>query len=1122
MKTANPKHMVCGLPQLLGWSGLLCSGVVAASTLTVVDNFTGTTNSVNWYAYGSLTASQTTTNTSSPGACLTAGSTTAGSSGAASSTSAGIIPACGSGSGGTTGTIPDASGKGALRLTNNKNYQTGGIIYAGDSNGYAFPANTGINATWTSYSYGGSGADGLSFFLLSSAQKITAPSSLGANGGSLGYSCSNQSGNATNKTMTGYGSTGIHNGYLAIGMDEFGNFSNKSDNTASGSSTGQTAGAIAIRGKGDISNDSYSSYNSSSIISMCNSGAISTTTTTGSGHNAKTTTTTTSIDDYPFYSLSGTTNGAYKVSSSTPLYESATTRASAKPHSYQLQITTGNLLTLRYSYNGGTWTTIANGIDITSIGGTLPSYLTFGFAASTGGSTNYHEITCFQAAPLTTSSSGAGLNQQSSEVQTGSQAYLAYYNASNWYGGVTSNAITADSSGTVSVASTASWDSGCGLTGGSCSTTGTTIASAQGSSSRSILSWNDSSLAGVAFQLGNLSSTQQTALGSSTALVSYLHGDRTSEGSTYRSRTSVMGDVINSSPTWVGPPLKSYTASWSDKIISSASLPENGSSAVTYPTFAANNLTRTNLVFVGANDGMLHGFRSGAYNSSGVYDSSSTNDGKELLAYVPGTVVTSYLTSYSNIIYSHAYFVDATPTSGDVFYNNSWHTWLVGGMGTGGKGIYALDVTTPANFSESNAASLVKGEWNSSTLTCTYSSGSCASDLGYTVGTPVITRFHNGKWGAVFGNGYNSATGVASIFVMMIDPSTGTETFYEYSTGYGPSKDPTGNKSNNGIYYVTPVDLDSDNIADYVYAGDLFGNMWRFDLTSSDPSKWVVSSYSGTKQPLFSTGLNSSGTLQPITTKPVVATLKASSTLPRVMVYFGTGSKVSATVSSSSTYASGDQYFYGVWDWNVSAWNALSSTQFATTSNSPGTLSASQLVTQTLSSTTTSSSTTVATYGSTSSNTVCWVDSSSCSSNTQYGWKFYFPYSSSQNEQLIYNPQYLNGAITFSSTIPATSNITSCTNSVDTGWSYALSPASGGNFTTSYFANSSGSFSGVNGLVVNAVQLSATGSFQVVTYSGATYLVYQTSSGYATGNVIAVNTQGVSTSGSRLTWIELR
>ena len=911
--------------------------------------------------------------------------------------------------------------------------------------------------------------------------------------------------------MNGKGNAGIHNGFLAIGMDEYGNFSNYNDNTASGNN-GQMPGSIAIRGGGDISNDTYPNYGQSSIINMCNQGTVD------GSYNG------TSIPDYPFYNLSGGTNGVYQVPSSTPLYiGSASTRTAAKPISYQLQITTGNLLTLRYSYNGGTWTTIANGIDITKIGGALPAYLTFGFAASTGGSTNYHEITCFQAAPLTTSNSGAGLNQQSSEVQTGSQTYLAYYNASNWYGGVTSNAITANSSGTISVASTATWDGACGLTGGACSTTGTTIASAQGSTSRNILSWNDSSLKGVAFGLSNLSSTQQTALGSSTALISYLRGDRSKENTTYRGRTSVMGDVINSGPTWVGPPLKAYNATWSDKIVSGASLPENSSSAMTYPTFAANNLTRTNLVFVGANDGMLHGFRSGAYNSSGVYDTTSTNDGKELLAYLPGTVVTSNLASYSNIIYSHAYFVDATPTSGDVFYNNNWYTWLVGGMGTGGKGIYALDVTTPGNFTESNATSLVKGEWNSSTISCTYTNGSCGSDLGYIVGTPVITRFHNGKWGAVFGNGYNSATGVASIFVMMINPNDGTETFYEYSTKYGPSKDPSGKSSNNGIYYVTPVDLDGDNIADYVYAGDVFGNIWRFDLTSSDPTQWGVSSYSGTVQPMFSTGLNSTNKLQPITTKLVVAKLKASSTLPRVMVFFGTGSKVSATVSSSSTYASGNQYFYGVWDWNVSAWNALSSTQFAAkTTSTPGTLSPSQLVTQTLNSTASSSNTIVTTYGSTSSNAVCWVDGSSCSNNNQYGWKFYFNYSNSQNEQLIYNPQYLNGAITFSTTIPAINNITSCTNSVDTGWSYALNPATGGNFSISYFANSNGDFTGVNNLVVNAVQLGATGSFQVVTYKGSTSLVFQTSSGYATGNAIKVNTQGVSTSGSRLTWIELR
>ena len=172
----------------------------------------------------------------------------------------------------------------------------------------------------------------------------------------------------------------------------------------------------------------------------------------------------------------------------------------------------------------------------------------------------------------------------------------------------------------------------------------------------------------------------------------------------------------------------------------------------------------------------------------------------------------------------------------------------------------------------------------------------------------------------IFGNGYNSSTGVAAIFVMMVDPSTGAKTFYEYSTGYGPSKDPTSNSSNNGIYYTTATDLDGDNITDYIYAGDLFGNVWRFDVTNTDPTKWAVSSYAGTKQPLFSTPTNGSGTsksLQPITTKLIVGSISASATQPRLMVYFGTGQKIPMTTTSGNTYATGNQGFMvsgtGIW-----------------------------------------------------------------------------------------------------------------------------------------------------------------------------------------------------------------
>src|SRR6202030_1738479 len=147
------------------------------------------------------------------------------------------------------------------------------------------------------------------------------------------------------------------------------------------------------------------------------------------------------------------------------------------------------------------------------------------------------------------------------------------------------------------------------------------------------------------------------------------------------------------------------------------------------------------------------------------------NDGQEVLAYMPGAVLSGINNIRGNNIppsvagvnpsldfsdprYGHNYFVDATPGSGDLFYGAKWHTWLVGGLGAGGAAIYALDVTdpSPGNFNENNARNLVKGEWTSQTITCV-NVGGCGANLGNTYGIPQIRRFHDGNWGAVFGNG---------------------------------------------------------------------------------------------------------------------------------------------------------------------------------------------------------------------------------------------------------------------------------------------------------------------------------------------------------------------------------
>src|SRR5262249_53051092 len=206
----------------------------------------------------------------------------------------------------------------------------------------------------------------------------------------------------------------------------------------------------------------------------------------------------------------------------------------------------------------------------------------------------------------------------------------------------------------------------------------------------------------------SLTSAQQSVLTAGDASptanrLNYLRGDRTNEINTsgvglFRSRSSVLADVIDSSPSWVGPPVSPYAVQWMDRLNSSAVMPELGASAQSYAQYVTAQQTRLNVVYVGANDGLLHGFRSGAYNTDGSFNSSSPNDGLEVLAYMPSAVLqtihsTTANLDYANAQYGHNFFEDATPGTGDVFYNGAWHTWLVGGLGAGGAAIFALDVT---------------------------------------------------------------------------------------------------------------------------------------------------------------------------------------------------------------------------------------------------------------------------------------------------------------------------------------------------------------------------------------------------------------------------------------------
>ena len=1205
----------------------VCAGTAWAQTLSfsvsnMSEDFTGTSTTYPWYFFN--------------GACLTARSSNATSN-------PGTPPGCidddyytenlvggYNGAFGGAQTLPDPVGDGALRFTNgcidlNKDYDCSsggygenGAIVSADT----FSTNQGLNVTFKTVTYrgnsggaNGDGADGMSFFLVDASEWSPTADAIGSWGGSLGYTCSNT--NADYHGMVG--------AYLGLGIDEYGNFLNGSaetngetngtqpnspweDNTASGGF--YLPNRIGLRGAGNIAwpwlNDNYSDDYPSSLTSTQQQEAVKYTCRTGLLWNFSDPDspqeTSVPVMDYPAIP------SAYEVISAKIAKEydaGGFSRQEATPITYRLKVTQNGLLSLWYSYNGGAWTGVIENQDITKSNAPLPSSLRFGFAGSTGGSTNIHELLCFKADPITQASSSATANErQSSKVETGSQVYVGYYDPADWTGRLAAYGLSTDSSGNLTIASLANWDAACVLTGvaggATCPTTDQSGSIAPESpTSRVMLTWGSTS--GIPFEWSSLSSAEQDGLDLTVTTsgltndstlgqerLNYLRGDRSDELTTsgtgdFRDRDSVLGDIVDSSSTWVGPPAKTIYSDyespqqWQDKLYPTVTMPEN--SGQTYSQYAAAEATRLNVVYIGANDGLLHGFAAGSFDSTGtVYDSSS-NTGEEVLAYMPEGVLQDIHSAYnanvdySNPQYGHNFYVDATPGTGDLYYGGEWHTWLVSGVGPGntaqpwsskgacgstttpacyaswsstvqysagetvsengvnylantntvgqdpalysgpgGAEIFALDITHPSKFSESNAAGLVIGDWTNKSLTCANVSG-CGQNLGDTYGTPVIRRLHDGDWGIIFGNGIGSTSGDAGIYVMTVDPSNGAITTYYVSAGVPGTND--------GIAYVSPVDMDGDHVVDFVYAGDINGNVWRFDLTSNDPSKWTVS-----PGPIFKTP---SG--QPITTvvKPAFVTNQTTGQT-QMMLLFGTGDKFPITNTSATTYQSGTQAFYGIWDWNMSAWNAHNLTQFDSLSASstglsaPYTLSQGNLQQQSI----TMNSSGVREIDNPAS--ICWAGDSACSTG-MFGWYIDLPginseYNQTTYEQLVYNPTIVSTAVIFNSILPGIDSPLACDTGQDADYLYALDVRSGAPVTgpgnTPFFGAT------INNGNVHTIGFLAndTGTeSEVTTTNGSTgatntYLIAQCTSGGCVHTHL-VNTPNNIT-GSRTTWIELR
>jgi type IV pilus assembly protein PilY1 len=1203
------KHPALSVSMLIV-AGALIAGRADAQT-TSNDDFTQPADTNSWKTFD--------------GACLTAGNGTASS-----------IPPCVGlpyygtqvqigGHNGFLGTstapssaaaqTPDQPGHGALRFTN-WFQQAGSII----SSGTPFPTGTGLQVVFKTVTYdgdrggsGGDGADGMAFFLMDGSLP---PYDTGAFGGSLGYTCTNELGNndatvRADGTVRGF--DGLVGGYIGLGIDEFGNFLNPGDNTATG--PGFQPGRIGLRGKGSISfgwlNANYPLQYPATLLTTPDGGTV-----TAARRAVHNTCSTGHIWDFSNPSRpvdTGTPVADYApvgspviLSSILPgkniANEGATTRDAAQPITYALKITQNGILSLNISYNGGNYQPVITKQDITASNGALPSSFRFGFTGSTGGDRNVHEILCFQAAPSDVAGTSVGVNEQeATKIASGTQAYLAFYFPGDNTGRLTANDLLFDGTN-ITIASQPNWDAACNLNdlpvGQTCSSN-PKVATAQGPANRTMLSWDGGK--GVAFQWnsspgGTISSAQQSTLDAgdpspfNANRLLYLRGDRSNEINTlgaglFRARDGVLADIVDSSPTWVGPPTTHYSALWKDQLIPTDPTPEN-SGTQSFLQYINATQTRLNVVYSGANDGFLHGFESGSFDVNGVYVNNATtpNDGKEVLAYMPAAVVNTIHNAvdgtqdFSGPQYSHNFYVDATPDVDDVFYKGGWHTWLVGGLGAGGAAIYALDVTDPTTFSEGNAKNLVMGEWSSATIGCRNVSSppGCGANLGNTYGTPIVRRLHDGNWAVIFGNGFGSSTGDAGIFIILLDTNGNTQpsNTYYLSTGMGSgatvisiafTRAPTGTSGTltsappvangiwgitfsdgefrtaqvsgtavtwtgaltgtpttaatvqgvDGIAYVTSADLDGDHITDYVYAGDLLGNVWRFDLTSAVESNWAAAS-----TPLFSTPGG-----QPITTKVQVISVPQGSGPPRVMIDFGTGQKFPPTNLTPATYQGGVQSLYGVWDWNLGNWNGMSATKYlalpsGTTAAPSVSLNSSNLQTQTLTPIVESDGTNALDV---TSNVVCWAGSGTCSSgNNQFGFATALP---GVQEQVVFNPLVFQNALVVNTTIPAVNSPSSCTVQHDTGDTIAISLVTGGslgnNVTGSYFVSSSDP-------KLAGVQTNGTGTAFAVLAGGKTFLMTQTL-GDAGGGGFVCSGGGCTTpvraatqTSKRLTWIQRR
>lgn len=345
----------------------------------------------------------------------------------------------------------------------------------------------------------------------------------------------------------------------------------------------------------------------------------------------------------------------------------------------------------------------------------------------------------------------------------------------------------------------------------------------------------------------------------------------------------LLGDIVNSDPAFAGNTNLRYEQ-----------LPADLGAASYTDYFNTKKKNRREMLYVGANDGMLHGF------NARVLTGDSIAAGAEVFAYTP-TRVMKNIPNLASELYGkdsrkpHKYMVDGPIYVSDAYVGEKWRNILVGTLGAGGRGLYVLDVTNPDSFGEANVLfELTEDQY---------------PELGFITGTPIVAPGADKRWKIFIGNGYNSTKdGSAKAYLGVIDINEEFDRAFK-GTSVTRTKFIATNSTTNNSLSQPALLPNEDGLVVAAYAGDLDGNMWKFNLSSDKPGSWVVAN-SGS--PLFVAKDTSSNT-QPITASPTLG-FNNRVTPARVMVYFGTGRYVASDDNQKSSRV---QSFYALVDKEV-------------------------------------------------------------------------------------------------------------------------------------------------------------------------------------------------------------